>query len=305
MKPQSILILGMGMMGASLALAARKRWPTVRLDGVVRSESSRRWIEDQRMADRAIAASGVEALGALQLDSYDLIVLALPLGAVRALAPVFPQCSSLITDMSSARREVDQAFALRSDLRFVGSHPMCGSENRGPSAASSDLYVDRLCLISKDSGAYPGGESAAGADRQLIAEFWQELGMRICLLPAELHDQTLAYLSHAPHVLSGILARWAQAAPSVEQSLALAPMPITGGGFKGMARIAGSNPEMWRDVLVANRQAVLHSLRDFQDQLGEIIVQLQRSPLDEDWWMQWFAAARRDRNRLCGFQEDE
>lgn len=302
---RSVLIYGMGMMGASLALALRKRWPQLQITGVVRGKSSADWIIEHRLADSVHVASAGSATPAIDLDGYELIVLALPLGAVIELAAVFPDCKNRITDMSSARVAVDAAFVKRGQLRFIGSHPMCGSENRGPQAASAELYKHRLCLISDGQWPYPGGDAALSADRAWLREFWEALGMQVCTLPADLHDETLARLSHAPHILSGILTRWAAAAPAVQECLALSPMPITGGGFKDMARIAGSNPEMWRDILRANRSAVLRALQEYSEHLARAMEQLRSEPIDEAWWTEWFQEARRDRNQLCGFAADE
>ena len=292
---RSVLVYGMGMMGASVGAALRRRAPDVRITGVVRSDKSAAVIRERDFADTVLVAPDPAVLG----NDFDLVVIGLPvLGAVE-LAQRLPALKGVVTDMSSTRREVQAAFARREDLLFVGSHPMCGSENAGPRAARADLYQDRLCLITPLERT---GEEHTTAIRTVEA-FWRSLGMRTCELPAESHDRTLAYLSHSPHLLSGLLAIWAASSADVRDATTGAPMPITGGGFKDMARIAGSNPEMWADILFSNRDNVAGSLRDFAAQLERLIGDLESR--DREWWLRWFAGARQDRDFLCGFEEEQ
>lgn len=291
----SVLIHGMGMMGASLSLALREAAGFKgKITGAVRSEKSAAFIRAHNLADDVLIGDDA-ALAAAGKGNFDLVVLGLPVRSVVETIGRFPPYRGLITDMSSTRLAVEEAATARPDLRFKGAHPMCGSENAGPSAAKPELYRDRLCILTHLPGA---GESD---DDKAIAQFWQAAGMRTFRMEASDHDHILAYLSHAPHFLSGILALWAYEDKHVASAIERAPMPITGGGFRDMARIAGSNPEMWEDILFTNRTAIGSSLREFRSHLDKMIENVESGNAD---WKSWFQSARRARNRLCGYPEE-
>jgi prephenate dehydrogenase len=198
--------------------------------------------------------------------------------------------------MSSTRETIEAAFARRPDLRFVGSHPMCGSENRGPRAARADLYEGRLCILTAPDNS-PAGRQDAG----IIEQMWRSLGMFVYAMTPAAHDEALAYLSHAPHLISGLMTIWADSRSVVHSGVERAPIPISGGGFKDMSRIAGSNPEMWRDILATNRGNIRTALVRFRDDADRLIAELDREPLQSEWWERWFRAARAARNFLCGY----
>ncbi|MEQ9364815.1 MAG: prephenate dehydrogenase/arogenate dehydrogenase family protein, partial [Leptospirales bacterium] len=246
-------------------------------------------------ADEVLVCPEESQIADLELSAYDLIVLGTPVKSVQRLAALIPgDYAGIVTDMSSTRREVQAAFAARPDLRFVGSHPMCGSENRGPSAARPDLFLNRLCILTP----LERGDEALTAR---VRDLWALLGMQTFVLSGPHHDEVLSYLSHGPHLLAGLLTLWARN-ESVNSAIAGAPMPITGGGFKDMARIAGSNPEMWTDILVSNRDFLAAGLKDFQRQLGDLIQKVESGEAGD--WLEWFDRARAARNLLCGYPSE-
>lgn len=342
---ESVLIFGMGMMGASLALALRQH-PGFRgrVAGVVRSEKSARLIRDRDLAhevyrlegdspapdgvvpdgaadaapDGAVPApdGAVPALkdwpaGLPEPDNFDLIVLGLPVGGAVAMLDRIRAFRGIVTDMSSTGAVARRAEAF-GDLRFVGAHPMCGSEDSGPGAAVHGLFKNRLCLLlDRRLRAEPAASATLppgyGEDLEKIEALWRALGMQTFRVDADRHDEIVGYLSHGPHLIAGALTRWARGSQTVSAALERSPLPITGGGFKDMARIAGSNPEMWYEILHTNRGPVVAGLRAFQEQLGSLIDRLERGAGDQaerDFWLEWFRAARRDRNFLCGYEED-
>ncbi len=295
---RSVLIYGMGMMGASLALALRASdHYSGKITGVVRTQRSAAFIEQHGMADSVVIEPDLDRIGSLPLEDYDLIVFGLPVKSIVRVFEIFPSYSGLITDMSSTRSEVHEAAAQRRELRFVGSHPMCGSEDQGPMAARADLFHNRLCIITEDTVSGNRDD-----DRKAVEDFWKAVGMKTYSMKPAAHDEVLAYLSHAPHILSGLLASWAAGAVAVDRSTNESPVPITGGGFRDMARIAGSNPEMWTDILFTNKKFILESLEVFSQELESVKKQLEKS--DRQWWLDWFSSARKARNRLCGYPED-
>ena len=297
---RSVLIYGMGMMGASLALAMRASGLfNGKITGVVRSEKSAQFIEKHGMADRVIVAPELSVIKSQDLSEIDLIILGLPVKSTVELFDYIPSYKGLITDMSSTRREVHEAAARRTDLRFVGSHPMCGSEDAGPSAARADVYHNRLCLIT-EPGAKEGQDLSS--DGKKIMAFWRSVGMKTYMMDPNVHDTVIAYLSHAPHLISGLIVNWASGSDPVEDSTKRSPIPITGGGFRDMVRIAGSNPEMWTDILETNRDHVVESLKDFSSKLDDLIAKAESG--DREWWLEWFSSSRKMRNFLCGYPED-
>lgn len=295
---KSILIYGMGMMGASLALSLRGSGSFHgRITGVVRSQRSASFIEQHGMADSVVVEPDLDRISEISLDEYDAIILGLPVKSIVRIFDIFPSYDGIITDMSSTRKEVHEAADKRSDLRFVGSHPMCGSEDQGPMAARADLFHNRLCIITK------GEKSGAENDDELkVIEFWKAVGMKTYSMAPSDHDEVLAYLSHSPHILSGLMTMWANKAGVVERAASMSPVPITGGGFRDMARIAGSNPEMWTDILFTNKDAIIHSLNEYAEDLKSLVGKLKAG--DRQWWLDWFAGARKARNKLCGYPEE-
>ncbi len=313
---QSVLIFGMGMMGASLAKALREL-PAFRgkVSGVVRSEKSATAIRSLDLADEVFrvdesAHAADWPAGLPAPDTFDLIVLGMPIRGAQAMLGRLARYRGLVTDMSSTgavARHAEQ-FA---GLRFVGSHPMCGSADSGPAAAVRGLFQNRLCLILdrtlRESAAPVAPPPTYAADLNHIEQLWRALGMYVFRVDADRHDRIVAYLSHGPHLISGLLARWAGSVPTVTEAIRSSPIPITGGGFKDMARIAGSNPEMWIDILATNRAPVVGALRSFRDDLDTLILRLENGAGDATEaaeWLGWFRAARRDRNFLCGYDEE-
>jgi len=292
---QSVLIYGMGMMGASLSIALRSSGAfRGSVAGVVRSEKSRDYILSKSLCDTVYRVTDpAEIESAIPLENFDCIVFSLPVRTFIDVLLAFPKFDGVITDMSSTRLAVAEAAAKRDDLIFVGSHPMCGAEDAGPSAAKENLYRGKLCILTGSSG-----KRATQAAEDAVDSFWRGIGMEIFRMDPRSHDETFAYLSHTPHFLSGLIASWAASATQVEKQAGLSPVPLSGGGFRDMVRIAGSNPSMWIDILKTNRRPILDSLGAFRSQLDRLIALLDEG--DEAGIERWLVAARDHRDRLCG-----
>ncbi len=323
----------MGMMGASLAAGLRKQPNPPAITGVVRSERSKQWILDHDLADEAIASTSMDVFR-LGLSRYDLIVLGMPIAAngvlLENLAEIYPgdfkwsapsfsdqeqgvessnpeakrpldgnqdDSLPLITDMSSTRTYLEEVAARYPHLPFIGSHPMCGSEDAGPSAFRDSLFRDRLVILIRSTLRNSDDEQAY----KLLNQFWSSLGARVSELNEKDHDLVLAYLSHAPHLVSSLLATVTANRSEVQTINAQSPIPITGGGLRDMLRIAGSNPEMWKDIIHTNRKYILESLRDFRSGLDELIETVESDSME--WWSDWQTRSRGFRNEICGFEE--
>ena len=186
----------------------------------------------------------------------DFLVLATPVSAIAPLTRAFlPRLDSgcLISDVGSVKRRVvaDMERLLKGGPSFVGAHPIAGSDQWGPDAARADLFVRRRCIIT------PTGKSDPGAVKRLRT-FWRRVGARVELMDATLHDRVLGVVSHLPHVAASALVNALERTRVGSLDLA----GYCGSGFKDTTRIAGGRPELWRDICLLNREAVLKGLRE-------------------------------------------
>ena len=285
---RSVLIYGMGMMGTSLAMTLRKASPHARIACVVRSSSKAKYIEALGLGKQLVINPYLSDSSAVPYGAYELIVLAMGIKQSLNLLPNLPPLQGLITDISSTQAQIASAFQKRPELRFVASHPLCGSEERGAGAARESLFKNRLCLLSSSSKRQ--------SDLKLMESFWNSLGMNSCILSPKEHDKSLALLSHAPHMISSLLCQCLQKDSSVRSLRRKSPITPVGGGIRDMIRIAGSNPEMWADILETNQQNITASLKLFEKELQKVIKDLKtRRPR---YWLQWFKKMRNERDKF-------
>lgn len=251
---KSIAVVGVGLLGGSLGLAAKAASPAVRIIGIGHRRSS---------LDEALAAGVVDETTtdvAAGVRSADLVVLCTPVGLfadlLKRLAPAVGR-GAVVTDVGSTKAAVVRSAErlLAGRAAFVGSHPIAGAETRGVAYARADLYQGRTCVLT------PTPRTAAGALRR-VEQFWQSLGMLTVRLSPTEHDKALANLSHLPHALAALLVL-------VQDD---AHLDLAGTGFLDTTRIAGGDPVMWRDIFLSNRQAVLRAT----DLLGGRLEQLRR-----------------------------
>ena len=237
-----VTIVGVGLLGGSLGLAIRRRWRGVRIAGVGRRRSSLSTARKVGCIDTA-HLDVREAIG-----KSDLVILATPVGAfdgyLRDIKPLLRR-GALVTDVGSTKVHVVRTAGriLGPGGPFVGSHPMAGNENKGPAHASADLFAGALCIVT------PTGSTPQAKVRR-IERFWKDLGMRTTRMTPPAHDRTVARASHLPHVLASLL----MLLPSDED------LTVAATGLSDMTRLAGGDPEVWRDVMLTNRKAIIQSL---------------------------------------------
>jgi prephenate dehydrogenase len=244
-EPRRAAILGVGLLGASVGLALRQRWPGIPVIGWSRRETT----TAVALARGAISgdASSVEDAA----SGADLIIVSTPVEQIPAHAIAAARTAAddaLITDVGSTKVSILAAVGRdpRCAARFIGSHPLAGSERTGPAHARADLLVDRLVVITP---------IAATTDR-LIAQatsLWQQLGARVIAMSPIDHDGALAGTSHAPHVVAAALAA----------SLPAEWLPLVASGWRDTTRIAGSDPGLWRQIVLDNAGSVLRELERF------------------------------------------
>ena len=285
---RKISIIGVGLLGGSLGLAARKHRLAGEIAGYVRREAS---LADCERAG-AVDFATVDLLAAV--SQADLVVLCTPLAQMPALAGQFLPAlkrEAIVTDVGSVKADVVrklESIVKKAGAHFVGSHPMAGGEKMGVLASRSDLYENALCVIT------PTKKSNPLAVRKLT-KFWRSLGARTLSLDAAQHDLLVSRTSHLPHVAAAALA-----------SLVLAPRQpqfqseLCAAGFRDTTRIASGSPEMWRDISLANRKNIVRSLDDFMVELKKIQGALLQS--DSAGIERFFNVAKQRRDDWCSCQ---
>lgn len=240
-------IVGVGLLGGSLGLVARRDGLADEVVGVGRTRQNLDVALERGCIDRA--STSIDALA-----GADLVVIATPIGALAAAAgAVAPHLAegAIVTDVGSSKASVvrDCTVALGGAGRFVGSHPIAGMETSGASAARLDLFRGARCVVTPVADTDPGALAS-------VKELWTALGMDVAEMSPEQHDRVLALTSHLPHVAAWALARAVEGGRSGEVD----PLEFFGPSLRDMTRIAGASVEMWRDILLANRDAVLEQI---------------------------------------------
>ena len=250
-KFERVAIIGVGLLGSSLGLALKARGLATSVVGVGRRQQS---------LDVALEVGAIDEAGLNVEDGVagaDLIVVATPAGQViEKLDEIRGACSgdAIITDVASTKAMICRhaSSIWPSPRRFVGSHPMAGSEKFGPEHGSADFYENSVCLVESSDDI----ESAA---RERVVALWEALGAKVLPIAPDLHDAMLGSTSHIPHVLASALVVFAQEQGDIREMI--------GNGFRDMTRIAASRPEVWRDICLTNRDAVAEGLLEYVSRL--------------------------------------
>ncbi len=290
MNLNNILIYGLGLMGASLSLAIKKKLPDSKITGVVRSLNSKKAGTEKKIADEIYTEE--EFLKQGSWKKFDFVVFSLPVDSTVDKIQLIPDdYCGFITDLGSTKFDIVSAVErkFKGEHNYYSSHPMAGSEQNGLSHASGDLYECRLCILTAP-------ERASLKSKEFIREFWSLLGMKVIEIGGSDHDEILSYLSHSPHIISSLLAIWAYQNDKVQKFTDKSPIPLTGGGFRDMTRIAGSNPEMWQAIFQTNRKNVKKALLDFRDQLNELIYQFDIE--SDNFWIDYFEKSKASKNKI-------
>ena len=254
----TIAIVGVGMIGGSIGLAVKKRRLAREVIGVFRRRSSLNKAIARRAADWGTldVARGV--------SRADLVIIAADVGIIPALAKkasVHMRRGSVLTDVGSVKAGIVAALekTLPRGVVFVGAHPMAGSEKTGVDHADADLFEGAVSIVTRTR------RTDKRALREIV-RFWRSLGARVVVMDPNLHDKRVSMVSHLPHV-----AALGLCLAQDEKDLAYAA-----GGFKDATRIASSDPEMWADILKANRAHVLVALDKLIAELGAVRRDLSR-----------------------------
>lgn len=251
-----IALIGIGLIGSSLARVVRRDGLASHIAVCARSHAT-------LDTARALGIADSTTTDPRQVvDGADLVMLCTPLGAygkiAEAMAPALKP-GSIVSDVGSVKQCVirDVAPHLPDGVALVPGHPVAGTEHSGPEAGFAELFDGRFCVLTPPTGTHP-----AAVER--IAALWRQAGMQVEVMPAQHHDRVLAITSHLPHLIAYTIVG---TATDLEEHLKLEVVKFSAGGFRDFTRIAASDPVMWRDIFLNNRDAVLEMLGRFSEDL--------------------------------------
>jgi prephenate dehydrogenase len=279
---KKLVIFGVGLIGGSVALALKKQANAPLCVGVGRNQATL----DQALALNIIDEATTDI--ATALDSADMVLIAAPVAQTKSiLQSIQPHLNSktIVTDAGSTKSDVmaiAKAVLGEQAKQFVGGHPIAGAEKSGPTAAMADLYMGKNVVLT------PSAENEQAAINQ-VRQLWLDCGAKVIEMPAEQHDGIFATVSHLPHLLAFALVEDIASRDNADELFQFAAS-----GFRDFTRIAGSSPEMWRDISFANRSALLNEINTYEQALAKLKQTLVAE--DSDGLQALFERASKARN---------
>lgn len=266
---ERLALIGMGLIGSSIARAARTQNAVRSIVATARSPATRRRVAELGIADQVVETNTAAVEGA------DLVIVCIPVGACGAVAKeIAPHLAAgtIVSDVGSVKGAIvrDMAPHLPDNAHFVPAHPVAGTEHSGPDAGFAELFIDRICILTP-----PAGTDATAIAR--LTTFWQTLGSQVETMSPDHHDLVLAVTSHLPHLIAYTIVGTAYDLREVTRSEVL---KFSAGGFRDFTRIAASDPTMWRDIFLNNKDAVLEMLGTFSEDLSTVTRAIRRGDGD-------------------------
>jgi cyclohexadieny/prephenate dehydrogenase len=250
-----VSIIGLGLIGSSVARAVKANMPDVRITGYDAEPQVRERARAIGLCDDVADLPGTAVIDA------GLVLLCVPVGAMGAVAIEFAEDlpdDAIVSDVGSCKQSVAEALAAAlPGATIIPAHPVAGTEKSGPDAGFATLFQGRWCILTPPENA---PEAAVAA----LSSFWQRLGADVEIMDARHHDRVLAVTSHLPHLIAYTIVGTADDLGEVTQSEVI---KYSAGGFRDFTRIAASDPVMWRDVFLNNKEAVLEMLQRFSEDL--------------------------------------
>jgi cyclohexadieny/prephenate dehydrogenase len=286
-----LALIGVGLIGSSIARAARAQGAVRSIVATARSAATRRRVVELGFADRVVETNAVAVEGA------DLVILCIPVGQS---GPVTQEIAAhlapgaTLSDVGSVKASVlrDMAPHVPKRVHLVPAHPVAGTEHSGPDAGFAELFVNRWCILTPA----PDADQAAV---ERLAGFWRALGANVDTMSAEHHDLVLAVTSHLPHLIAYTIVGTAEDLQEITRSEVL---KFSAGGFRDFTRIAASDPTMWRDVFLANKDAVLEILGRFNEDVATLTRAIRRG--DGDTLFNLFTRTRAIRRGILDIGQD-
>ena len=252
----TVALIGIGLIGSSLARVLRRDSPGTRIVACARRAETLATVRRLELADETTHDPAQAAEGA------DIVVIATPLSAYAGIAQrIEPalKAGAILTDVGSVKQAVirDLQPHVPDGVHFVPGHPVAGTEHSGPEAGFAELFHDRWCILTPLPDTAPEAVAAVG-------QMWQACGMRVVTMSADHHDKVLAMTSHLPHLIAYTIVG---TATDLKESLKSEVIEFSASGFRDFTRIAASDPVMWRDIFLNNREAVLEIVQRFTEDL--------------------------------------
>ncbi|MEA2892352.1 MAG: cyclohexadieny/prephenate dehydrogenase [Bradyrhizobium sp.] len=286
-----LALIGFGLIGGSIARAARAQGLAGEIVTTARSAKTRARVLELGVVDDVVETN------AQAVKDADLVILCIPVGAcgpvAEAIAPHLKP-GAIVSDVGSVKGAVvrDMAPYLPANVHFIPAHPVAGTEHSGPDAGFAELFIDRWCILTPPEGADPGAV-------EKLRAFWAGLGARVEIMTPEHHDMVLAITSHLPHLIAYTIVGTADELEGVTQSEVL---KFSAGGFRDFTRIAASDPTMWRDVFLTNKDAVLEMLGTFNEDLSKLTRAIRRG--DGEALFEHFSRTRAIRRGIVEIGQD-
>ena len=286
-----IALIGFGLIGGSIARAAKAQGLAGEIVTTARSEQTRARVMELGIVDRVVGTNSEAAKDA------DLVILCVPVGVcgdvAKEIAPHL-KAGAIVSDVGSVKGAVlrDMAAYLPASVHFIPAHPVAGTEHSGPDSGFAELFINRWCILTP-----PDNADAAAVEK--LAAFWGAIGANVEVMTADHHDLVLAVTSHLPHLIAYTIVGTADELEDVTRSEVL---KFSAGGFRDFTRIAASDPTMWRDVFLTNKDAVLEMLGAFQEDLSKLTRAIRRG--DGDALFEHFTRTRAIRRGIVSIGQD-
>lgn len=287
----SVLVIGGGLIGSSLARAIKGKNLAERIYIADSNSASCEILKSLEVADK-VSTDFTDFIG-----NADLVVLATPPGVMRAIGAQVVEgmkTGAVLTDVGSIKLDIVRHFStfMRSDLHFIPGHPIAGTENSGPAAGFAELFEDRWCILTP----MPDSDDVEVAR---LSDLWKKIGSQVALMDAERHDRVLATTSHVPHLIAYTLVGTAMDMETVTRNDVV---KYSAGGFRDFTRIAASDPQMWRDVFLQNKDGVLEVVDRFIEDLSALKRAIRWD--DGETLLKHFAKTRDIRRRIIDAGQD-
>ncbi|RIV82937.1 prephenate/arogenate dehydrogenase family protein [Aurantiacibacter xanthus] len=291
MTIERVAIIGLGLLGGSIGLAVQKHLPGVATAGYDADPDVRARARERGLT-AVVADRPVEAV-----EKADLVILCVPVGAMgeaaRAIAPALGE-DTIVSDVGSSKESTYSALSeALPHHHVIPAHPVAGTEESGPDAGFASLFHRRWCIVTPPEGADPAKVAA-------LVTFWEDLGALVETMDAGHHDRVLAVTSHIPHLIAYTIVGTAS---DLEQVTRSEVIKFSAGGFRDFTRIAASDPTMWRDVFLNNREAVLEMLDRFLTDLALMREAIRAE--DGETMFDWFTRTRAIRRGIVAIGQDD
>jgi len=286
-----VALIGFGLIGGSIARAARAQGLAGEIVTTARSAKTRARVMELGVVDRVVETN------AQAVKDADLVILCIPVGACGPVAEqIAPHLKpgAIVSDVGSVKGAVvrDMAPYLPENVHFIPAHPVAGTEHSGPDSGFAELFIDRWCILTPPDGTDP-------AAVEKLRAFWAGIGAKVDTMTPDHHDMVLAITSHLPHLIAYTIVGTADELEGVTQSEVL---KFSAGGFRDFTRIAASDPTMWRDVFLTNKDAVLEMLGTFNEDLSKLTRAIRRG--DGEALFEHFSRTRAIRRGIVEIGQD-